>query len=195
MRSVLVSYGSTGRANRLTPPSQCQRSEYGSEGSERPRFRISCPISVDDAGLLRRSSRLQPAFALRATARSPSSLPRAKASGADRDRTDDLKLAKLALSQLSYGPVRNRWRKAPYDFLRRAVARQRGGGQVGLLVRLRPSGYGVTWLAEPKLAANGPPSPVGLRRGSLARFASEGWWARDELNVRPHAYQACALTT
>src|SRR6516165_6630536 len=21
------------------------------------------------------------------------------------------------------------------------------------------------------------------------------WWARDELNVRPHAYQACALTT
>ena len=26
------------------------------------------------------------------------------AGGADRDRTDDLKLAKLALSQLSYGP-------------------------------------------------------------------------------------------
>ena len=30
----------------------------------------------------------------------------AKAGGASRDRTDDLKLAKLALSQLSYGPVR-----------------------------------------------------------------------------------------
>jgi hypothetical protein len=29
----------------------------------------------------------------------------AKPGGADRDRTDDLKLAKLALSQLSYGPV------------------------------------------------------------------------------------------
>ena len=28
----------------------------------------------------------------------------AKAGGADRDRTDDLKLAKLPLSQLSYGP-------------------------------------------------------------------------------------------
>jgi hypothetical protein len=27
--------------------------------------------------------------------------------GADRDRTDDLKLAKLALSQLSYGPRDN----------------------------------------------------------------------------------------
>ena len=29
----------------------------------------------------------------------------AKDGGANRDRTDDLKLAKLALSQLSYGPV------------------------------------------------------------------------------------------
>jgi hypothetical protein len=58
--------------------------------------------------------------------------------GADRDRTDDLKLAKLALSQLSYGPG---------------------------------------W---------------GHRQAALAGTA---WWARDELNVRPHAYQACALTT
>jgi hypothetical protein len=57
---------------------------------------------------------------------------RRKIGGADRDRTDDLKLAKLPLSQLSYGP----------DF--------------GFRIR---------------------------------------WWARDELNVRPHAYQACALTT
>ena len=48
--------------------------------------------------------------------------------GASRDRTDDLKLAKLALSQLSYGPATR-------------------------------------------------------------------WWAGEELNLRPHAYQACALTT
>ena len=36
--------------------------------------------------------------------------PRAEraAGGADRDRTDDLKLAKLALSQLSYGPIGKR---------------------------------------------------------------------------------------
>ena len=40
------------------------------------------------------------ALACRAEARAS----RAKAGGADRDRTDDLKLAKLALSQLSYGP-------------------------------------------------------------------------------------------
>ena len=31
--------------------------------------------------------------------------------GARRDRTDDLKLAKLALSQLSYGPIGNRWHR------------------------------------------------------------------------------------
>ena len=50
------------------------------------------------------------------------------AGGAERDRTVDLRLAKPALSQLSYSPL-----------------------------------------------------PV--------------WWARAELNCRPHAYQACALTT
>ena len=33
-----------------------------------------------------------------------------KVGGAGRDRTDDLKLAKLALSQLSYGPMFNRYR-------------------------------------------------------------------------------------
>ena len=58
--------------------------------------------------------------------------------GARRDRTDDLKLAKLALSQLSYGPV------LPH-------------------------------------------------RGE--RVALTGtWWAWEDLNFRPHAYQARALT-
>jgi hypothetical protein len=32
--------------------------------------------------------------------------PRGKAGGANRDRTDDLLLAKQALSQLSYGPIK-----------------------------------------------------------------------------------------
>ncbi len=49
------------------------------------------------------------------------SLPRgrvgtSKAGGARRNRTDDLKLAKLALSQLSYGPAGMRlagWRPRP----------------------------------------------------------------------------------
>ena len=59
--------------------------------------------------------------------------------GARRDRTDDLKLAKLALSQLSYGP-----------------------GQASHRDRAR--------------------SPI------------ETWWAWEDLNFRPQAYQARALT-
>ena len=51
-----------------------------------------------------------------------------KNGGGGRDRTDDLKLAKLPLSQLSYAPD------------------------------------------------------------------SKIWWAWEDLNFRPHAYQACALT-
>jgi hypothetical protein len=58
--------------------------------------------------------------------------------GAGRDRTDDLKLAKLALSQLSYGP-------------------------------------------------EGLPA-------SVLEGANE-WWAWEDLNFRPHAYQARALTS
>ena len=58
----------------------------------------------------------------------------AETGGGRRDRTDDLLLAKQALSQLSYAPV---WCQAV------------------------------------------PP---------------DGWWAREDLNLRPHAYQARALT-
>ena len=57
--------------------------------------------------------------------------------GGERDRTDDLMLAKHALSQLSYAP-----------------------------------GWSLT-----------VPPPTG-----------GGWWAREDLNLRPHAYQARALT-
>ena len=59
--------------------------------------------------------------------------------GAGRDRTDDLKLAKLALSQLSYGPEK------------------------------------------------------ALER--CTRRRARKWWAWIDSNYRPHAYQACALTT
>ena len=60
--------------------------------------------------------------------------------GARRDRTDDLKLAKLPLSQLSYGPVLN-----------------------------------------PTSRSRSPDQP-------------QSWWAWEDLNFRPHAYQARALT-
>ena len=69
--------------------------------------------------------------------------------GARRDRTDDLKLAKLPLSQLSYGPDR-------VSAVRCQVSR--------LVPVLAPD----TWHLI--------------------------WWAWEELNFRPHAYQARALT-
>ena len=61
-----------------------------------------------------------------------------KNGGARRDRTDDILLAKQALSQLSYGPIS--WQPAPY-------------------------------------------------------LKDMNWLARVDSNHRPHAYQACALTT
>jgi hypothetical protein len=30
---------------------------------------------------------------------------------------------------------------------------------------------------------------------SLAAPAPQSWWVEEDLNLRPHAYQACALTT
>ena len=70
-----------------------------------------------------------------------------KDGGGERDRTDDLLLAKQALSQLSYTP---------------SPVRRPGVGQ--------------------------------LRRSCLVRSTSGRWWAWVDLNYRPHAYQACALT-
>ena len=69
---------------RLTPPSHVKEFEPGN-------FPDSNCVSVE----IKTSSRLWPAIR---------SCGAAKDGGADRDRTDDLKLAKLALSQLSYGP-------------------------------------------------------------------------------------------
>ena len=36
--------------------------------------------------------------------------------------------------------------------------------------------------------------PHGLRRATFPHCVSEGWWAWEDLNFRPHAYQARALT-
>ena len=67
--------------------------------------------------------------------------------GGERDRTDDLMLAKHALSQLSYAPISS--------FQKQAF------------------------------------NPSELRN---LNFAASNWWAREDSNLRPHAYQACALT-
>ena len=68
--------------------------------------------------------------------------------GGGRDRTDDLMLAKHALSQLSYAP------------------------NVRLAYRLRL-----------------------LEAGCHQATRRQSWWAREDLNLRPHAYQARALTS
>src|SRR5207248_10604305 len=70
--------------------------------------------------------------------------------GADRVRTDDIQLAKLALSQLSYGPALD-----------------------GDMVQ----------------------PPKAARSVSPLRDSAALWWAWIDLNYRPHAYQACALTS
>ena len=87
----------------------------------------------------------------------------AKAGGARRDRTDDLLLAKQALSQLSYGP---------------SARKPEGGNQTRTVdataavacVRFDGSVY------------------------CFEVFLASDWWAWEDLNFRPHAYQARALT-
>ncbi len=108
---------------------------------------------------------LQPVFAFGYAGHDPSfscvaaprEARRAKRGGARRDRTDDLLLAKQALSQLSYGP------------------------EPALTARLRPLGFAghasLTSVVAAPRAAEG-----------------EAWWAWEDLNFRPHAYQARALT-
>ena len=68
-----------------------------------------------------------------------------KNGGARRDRTDDLKLAKLPLSQLSYGPLLH-----PHELTH--------------------------------MTRSDPKGPASI------------WWAWEDSNFRPHAYQARALT-
>ena len=65
--------------------------------------------------------------------------------GASRDRTDDLLLAKQALSQLSYGPL-------------------------------------------------GPGYRTSSPRAAGTVHAAACWWVWEDLNLRPHPYQGCALT-
>ena len=81
--------------------------------------------------------------------------------GGRRDRTDDLLLAKQALSQLSYAPEILRLRSGLGFRSARSRFRLAGAN------RLHPK-------EEP-----------------IARK----WWAREDLNLRPHAYQARALTS
>jgi hypothetical protein len=89
----------------------------------------------------------------------------ARKHGGERIRTDDPLLAKQVLYQLSYAPVAETSQgRTAQDPARSAMRR------AGLWPNARlPSG--------------------GFLRGAAAEK-----WAREDLNLRPHAYQACALT-
>ena len=91
--------------------------------------------------------------------------------GGDRDRTDDLLLAKQALSQLSYTPG--------------------GATRLPPPTRQNPDRQGSRrWPRKCRLP--GPAAPESLLPGPAA---PDRWWAREDLNLRPHAYQARALTS
>jgi hypothetical protein len=84
--------------------------------------------------------------------------------GAGRDRTDDLKLAKLPLSQLSYGPV------------------------IFCIAKIyRPA---VVWNKPREVKVSNQNSQL----TPTAAHSQSEWWAWEDLNFRPHAYQARALT-
>ena len=120
--------------------SRCQRSE---DGGRRTEDRTSAlqprPISYLHAD----PREPAPASAIASSVLCIlSSVLRPAPGGADRDRTGDLLLAKQALSQLSYGP------KARCQ--RPGIRGRRSAGSPSRSAR-----------------AQGPPSPFGLRRGSL----------------------------
>ncbi len=108
--------------------------------------------------------------------------------GGERIRTDDILLAKQALYQLSY---------APLDASRRLASGARA-------VRLRTAIAPRCGLA-PGLAL-GSDQVRGFQRAGFRgmktyrrrrpdnRLRDCSWWAREDLNLRPHAYQARALT-
>ena len=106
--------------------------------------------------------------------------------GAGRDRTDDLRLAKPALSQLSYSPL----------FLSTSCYRKRSRKTSNEIKRIRP--------APCRIAAIPGSSPLAKGERILPSFPQRSihpaanphgkWWAWVDSNHRPPAYQADALT-
>ena len=94
--------------------------------------------------------------------------------GAGRDRTDDILLAKQALSQLSYGP--------------KGFGEAEGNDDDPAW---RPDAERVR---KPDRASRPMARQPRRRMSPPALEAQERWWAWEDLNLRPHAYQARALT-
>ena len=113
----------TRRRHATEPSQQCQRAETAPDGAEGQSCQADAWRGLN------------------------STFPMRHGGGGERDRTDDLLLAKQALSQLSYAPK-------PESRIRRRT-----------------------------------------RKSSRHSRPSGRWWAEQDLNLRPHAYQACALTS
>ena len=90
--------------------------------------------------------------------------------GGDRIRTDDPLLAKQVLYQLSYAPVPHGQSHSDRTAKRGAPSAHRAARQC------RAGRFAI------------PPGDFFLPQGGKKK------WAREDLNLRPHAYQACALT-
>ena len=107
-----------------------------------------------------------------------------KDGGAGRDRTDDPRLARAVLSQLSYSPtvLISGYFSGKYHFTtkRNYMCLQSLSRDKFQQILLR------CWLSSR--------SPISHRNISTTH-KDEGWWAWEDLNFRPYAYQAYALTS
>ena len=112
--------------------------------------------------------------------------------GGDRIRTDDPLLAKQVLSQLSYTPFR---RPAGQTL---PVAGFEADGIEGTdETKGRKADFSSP--TQQILRCCAPMAPSAIEREKLVHWTnsirSARWWAGEDLNLRPHAYQARALTS
>ena len=140
--------------------------------------------------------------------------------GGERNRTDDLLLAKQALSQLSYTPkvlgglaAQNPWRRQRLLWQPREPHPRRTKHQATYsMPRSAPEFFSAPSRSRGCYATAAAARDFGIRRNAFCtsrsrrnlRCACRGrdkcalricaWWAREDLNLRPHAYQARALT-
>lgn len=116
--------------------------------------------------------------------------------GAERDRTADPLLAKQVLSQLSYSPnsMRSRAKRSTgaRNDARRPLALRKP--KLSNSKQTRSSKSTVTHQTGAKHHAGRPARPAQRWFKEPSSVSRNKWWAREDLNFRPHAYQACALT-
>ena len=118
--------------------------------------------------------------------------------GGRRDRTDDLMLAKHALSQLSYAPVSTVYScaQAPLGLRSHLVASPRQS-LVPTTQKQQESPSKGKAFGRPRPRPGQLPESLSGQMSAPAIEATQNkaWWAWVDLNYRPHAYQACALTS